>query len=48
MAQGADCVTLNKGLDLAEGVAFLRDVLAGMDRHFAKKFARFGSLKEWS
>ena len=48
MAQGADCVMLNKGPYLAEGVAFLRDVLARMDRHFAKKFARFGSLKEWS
>ena len=48
MAQRADCVMLNKGPYLAEGVAFLRDVLARMDRHFAKKFARFGSLKEWS
>jgi pyruvate kinase len=48
MAQGAECVMLNKGPYLAEGVAFLRDVLARMDRHFAKKFVRFGSLKEWS
>ncbi len=48
MAQGADCVMLNKGPYLAEGVAFLRDVLARMDRHHAKKFARFGSLKAWS
>jgi pyruvate kinase len=48
MAQGADCVMLNKGPYLAEGVAFLRDVLSRMDRHFAKKFVRFGSLKAWS
>ena len=48
MAQGAECVMLNKGPYLADGVAFLRDVLSRMDRHFAKKFVRFGSLKEWS
>jgi len=47
-AQGAECVMLNKGPYLAEGVAFLRDVLARMDRHFSKKFVRFGSLKAWS
>ncbi len=47
-AQGAECVMLNKGPYLAEGVAFLRDVLSRMDRHFAKKFVRFGSLKAWS
>ena len=47
MAQGAECVML-KGPYLAEGVAFLRDVLARMDRHHAKKFARFASLKEWA
>jgi pyruvate kinase len=48
MAQGAECVMLNKGPYLAEGVAFLRDVLARMDRHYAKKFARFASLKAWA
>ena len=47
-AQGAECVMLNKGPYLAEGVAFLRDLLARMDRHFSKKFVRFGSLKAWS
>ena len=47
-AQGAECVMLNKGPYLAEGVAFLRDVLSRMDRYFAKKFVRFGSLKAWS
>ena len=45
MAQGAECVMLNKGPYLAEGVGFLRDVLARMDRHHAKKFARFAPLK---
>ena len=48
MAQRAECVMLNKGPYLAEGVAFLRDVLTRMDRHHAKKFARFGSLKAWT
>ena len=48
MAQGAECVMLNKGPYLAEGVAFLRDVLARMDRHRAKKFARFTPLKAWA
>jgi pyruvate kinase len=48
MAQGAECVMLNKGAYLAEGVAFLRDVLARMDRHRTKKFSRFGSLKAWA
>ncbi len=48
MAQGAECVMLNKGPYLGEGVAFLRDVLMRMDRHYAKKFARFASLKEWA
>ena len=48
MAQGAECVMLNKGPYLAEGVGFLRDVLTGMDRHHAKKFARFAPLKQWA
>ena len=48
MAQGAECVMLNKGPYLAEGVGFLRDVLTRMDRHHAKKFARFAPLKAWA
>jgi pyruvate kinase len=48
MAQGAECVMLNKGPYLAEGVAFLRDVLTRMDRHHVKKFARFPPLKQWA
>ena len=47
MAQRAECVMLNKGPHLAEGVAFLRDILLRMDRHYAKKFARFAPLKAW-
>ena len=45
MAQGAECVMLNKGPYLAEGVGFLRDVLTRMDRHHAKKFDRFPSAQ---
>jgi len=48
MAQGAECVMLNKGPYLVEGVAFLRDVLGRMDRHRVKKFARFDQLKAWA
>jgi pyruvate kinase len=48
MAQGAECVMLNKGPYLTEGVAFLRDVLTRMDRHRAKKFVRFAPLKQWA
>jgi pyruvate kinase len=48
MAQGAECVMLNKGPYLLEGVALLRDVLTRMDRHHVKKFARFASLKQWA
>ena len=47
MAQRADCVMLNKGAHLVEAVAFLRDILARMDRHHVKKFARFARLSAW-
>lgn len=47
MSQRADCVMLNKGAFLAQGVAFLRDVLSRMDRHHAKKFPRFTPLHAW-
>jgi pyruvate kinase len=48
MAQRADCVMLNKGPYLAEGIAYLRDILMRMDRHHAKKFARFTPLTAWN
>jgi len=47
-AQGADCVMLNKGPHLVEGVAFLREVLGRMDRHRSKKFPRYAQLRAWS
>ncbi len=47
MAQRAECVMLNKGPHLVEGVALLRDILGRMERHYAKKFARFAPLKVW-
>ncbi len=47
MAQRADCVMLNKGPYLAEGVAFLRDIVLRMDRHHARKFARLAPLQAW-
>ncbi|MGA8170543.1 MAG: pyruvate kinase [Methylocystis sp.] len=47
MAQRADCVMLNKGPCLVEGIAYLRDVLARMDRHHIKKFSRFTPLTAW-
>jgi pyruvate kinase len=48
MAQRAECVMLNKGPYLCEGIAFLRDVLVRMDRHHAKKFERFAPLHAWN
>jgi pyruvate kinase len=48
MAQRADCVMLNKGAYLPEGVRFLREVLARMERHQSKKFARLARLDAWS
>jgi pyruvate kinase len=47
MAQRAECVMLNKGPYLVEGVAFLKDILRRMDRHQDKKFARLDKLKSW-
>ena len=48
MSQRAECVMLNKGPFLVEGITFLRDILQRMDRHQTKKFARFGPLGSWS
>jgi pyruvate kinase len=48
MSQRAECVMLNKGPFLVEGIGFLKDILRRMDRHQAKKFARFAPLKSWS
>lgn len=48
MAQRADCVMLNKGPHVVEGIAFLRDVLRRMDRHQRKKTPRMGRLNAWA
>ncbi|HDR27460.1 pyruvate kinase [Rhodovulum sp.] len=48
MAQRADCVMLNKGPHVIEGLHFLRDVLRRMDRHQHKKTARMGRLNAWT
>ncbi|MGJ0505656.1 MAG: pyruvate kinase [Methylocystis sp.] len=48
MGQRADCVMLNKGPFLAQGVRFLRDIFSRMDRHHAKKFYRLSRLDAWS
>ncbi|MBK5926285.1 hypothetical protein CCR87_02765 [Rhodobaculum claviforme] len=48
MAQRADCVMLNKGPHVVEGIAFLRDVLRRMDRHQHKKTPRMGRLNAWA
>lgn len=47
MGQKADCVMLNKGEFLTEGVRFLRNVLDRMERHHAKKFSRLSKLRAW-
>ena len=47
MGQRAECVMLNKGPYILEGVAFLRRILQRMDRHQAKKLARFVPLSSW-
>lgn len=47
MAQRAECVMLNKGPFLPDGIRFLADVLCRMDRHQAKKSPRFGLLHSW-
>jgi pyruvate kinase len=48
MGQRADCVMLNKGPYLLEGVRFLNEVLGRMQRHHSKKFPRLAQLRAWS
>jgi len=47
MAQRAECVMLNKGPYITEGVRFVVDVIGRMDRHQHKKFARLRALRSW-
>ena len=48
MGERAECVMLNKGRHLVEGVRFLDDVLRRMDRHQRKKTARLAPLRAWT
>ena len=48
MSQRAECVMLNKGPHVVVAVAFLRGVLARMDRCQTKKSARLGPLGVWA
>jgi pyruvate kinase len=48
MSQRADCVMLNKGPHVVEAVAFLRGILARMDRHQTKKSPRLVALGVWA
>ncbi|SIS89647.1 pyruvate kinase [Phaeovulum vinaykumarii] len=48
MSQRADCVMLNKGPHLLEGLDFLRTILMRMERHQDKKSPRLGALGLWT
>ena len=47
MGQRAECVMLNKGRYLAEGLDFLSRILLRMERHQTKKTARLSPLMSW-
>ncbi|MBE9100463.1 pyruvate kinase [Vacuolonema iberomarrocanum] len=48
MAERAECVMLNKGAHLAEGVRVLDDVLRRMEEHQLKKTPRLRPLRSWA
>lgn len=48
MAERAECVMLNKGPHLLEGVRLLSDVLGRMEGHQAKKTSRLRALRAWA
>ncbi len=48
MSVRADCVMLNKGPFLAEGVAILSDVLMRMQAHQSKKSPQLRALRSWA
>lgn len=48
MAGRAECVMLNKGDHLVDGIGFLCRVLKRMERHQGKKTARLDALKSWA
>jgi pyruvate kinase len=47
MAERAECVMLNKGPFVREGVAVLSDVLGRMEGHQSKKTSRLRALRAW-
>jgi pyruvate kinase len=47
MGARAECVMLNKGPHLAEGVRALDDVLRRAERHMSKKTAQLAALRAW-
>lgn len=47
MAERAECVMLNKGRYIAEGIAVLDDVLRRMETHRIKRAAQLRPLKAW-
>lgn len=48
MGARAECVMLNKGEHLADGVRALDDVLRRAERHMAKKTAQLAGLRSWA
>jgi pyruvate kinase len=47
MAERAECVMLNKGPFIAEGITVLDDVLVRMQTHQVKKTAQLRALNAW-
>ena len=47
MAQRAECVMLNKGPHILEGVDTLVDVICRMQNHQSKKTSRMRALGSW-
>lgn len=47
MGARAECVMLNKGAAIGEGVTTLNTLLARMDQHFFKKTPELRALKSW-
>ena len=47
MAERAECVMLNKGPHILEGVDTLVDVIVRMEAHQSKKTSRLRALHSW-
>ncbi len=47
MAERAECVMLNKGAYISEGVTILDDVLTRMEAHQSKKTPQLRALNSW-